>query len=443
MATQWKILVPGLLLSFAFSVSVAWADDEGPRWFRPINLQPLANQRLNNDFHTWPGNNLKLLPRGKQHLGDVDFLVGDKFIQLASKMAPDFPERIDSIPVGYDVTKLHFFHAVGWTASDGLLVGEYIVHYADGTVDTVPIEYGVDARDWWVYESDKKPTPRAVIAWTGMNHASKNYQDLRMSIRLYRRTWDNPHPNKKVLSFDYVSINETRTAPFLIAVSAETATKPADDPFAQSAVPQAEPDRKAPAIDPGLPKEAQDAIESLLDVAALFEYDDKQRLVGVALTMQGLLPGKQRGTMEAVDWTSRLPTVEKVDLNSSSITDDCLIPLKKLPRLRWLSLNLTSLPDTALEHIKQMPTLERLRLHQTRVTDEGLANLSQLVKLKILDLSQTQVTDAGLVHLQSLTALEELDLRNTQVTEAGADKLRARLPTAKILIKTRSTVRIR
>lgn len=443
MATRRKMFAPGLLLSFVFSVAVTLADDEGPRWFRPVELQSFGNQRLNNDFHTWPGNNLKLLPRGKQHLGDVDFLIGDKFIQLASKMAPDFPERIDGIPVGCDVKKLHFFHAVGWTASDGLLVGKYVVHYADGSIDTVPIEYGLDARDWWGYESEKKPTTRAVIAWTGMNHASKNYQDLRMSIRLYLRTWDNPHPDKKVVSFDYVSINETSTAPFLIAVTAETKSKPVDDPFAQDAVAPAEPDKKAPSIDPSLPKEEQEAIESLLDVAALFEYDEKQILVGVALTMQGLLPGKRRGTIEAVEWTSRLPTVEKVDLNSSSITDDCLTPLTKLPKLRWLSLNLTSLPDTALEHIKQMPTLERLRLHQTRVTDEGLAELSQLVKLKILDLSQTQVSDAGLVHLQSLKALEELDLRNTQVTEAGADKLREHLPTAKILVKTRANVRIR
>jgi|GEM_PF-4347003 len=441
MATRCTTLVSGLLLSFLLSAAVTRADDGEPHNFRPINLQLFGNQRLSNDFHTWPGNNLKLLPRGKQHLGDVDFLIGDKFIQLAGKMAPDFPERVDGIPVGSEVTKLHFFHAVGWTASEGLSVGEYVVHYSDGTVDTVPIEYGLDARDWWVYESEKRATPRAVVAWTGMNHASKNYQELRMSIRLFRRTWENPHPDRKVAAFDYVSRNETATAPFLIAVTAETALKPTTDPFAQAAVLPAEADKKPPAIDQSLPKEAQEAIESLLDVTALLEYDDKQTLIGVAMTMQGLVPGKRRGTGETLEWTSRLTTVEKIDLNSSSIADGDLIPLKKLPKLRWLSLNQTSITNAGLEHLKQIPSLERLRLYSTRVTDEGLSELSQLAKLKILDLSQTQVTDAGLVHLQSLKALEELDLRNTQVTEAAADELRLHLPKAKILTKLRVDVR--
>ena len=73
--------------------------------------------------------------------------------------------------MGGDVKKLHFFYGVGWTASEGLPVGEYVVRYADDTIDTIPIEYGRDVRDWWMYEFDKKETPRAVIAWKGMNHA--------------------------------------------------------------------------------------------------------------------------------------------------------------------------------------------------------------------------------------------------------------------------------
>jgi hypothetical protein len=49
--------------------------------------------------------------------------------------------------------------------------------------------------------------------------------------------------------------------------------------------------------------------------------------------------------------------------------------------------------------------------------------------------ASTTCFDHVVVHLQSLKALEELDLRNTQVTETGADKLRERLPTAKIFTK--------
>ena len=41
-------------------------------------------------------------------------------------------------------------------------------------------------------------------------------------LYLYRGTWQNPHPDKRVVSIDYHSANDTAAAPFCVAITAES-----------------------------------------------------------------------------------------------------------------------------------------------------------------------------------------------------------------------------
>jgi hypothetical protein len=189
--------------------------------FYPIDLQPLANQKLDDDFHGYVGNNLKPLPRDRQKFKGVVFTIGEKFVQLAGKRAPDFPEKIEGIPVNRKLTKLHFLHATGWgSVENGTEIGHFEIHYDDNTSAIMPIEYGHDLRDWWDFDEDAE-TSRAVVAWRSVNEASANFRNMRIEIRLFLMSWTNVHPDKIVKSFDYVSKNETMCSPFLVAASAE------------------------------------------------------------------------------------------------------------------------------------------------------------------------------------------------------------------------------
>ena len=194
----------------------------GPR-FLVVDLQPQANQRLDEDILGYGGNNLKPLPRGRQTLGGVDFEIGAGFLFLSSQMAPGFPNRITGIKLVGKVARLHFLHATGWGFSgvaDGTEIGHFTVHYEDGSSATIPIEYGRDVRDWWAL-TESAPVTRGEVVWTGVNDASKNFQGHQVNIRMFKGTWENPDRGKNVTAIDYVSRHDTPCAPFLIALTAE------------------------------------------------------------------------------------------------------------------------------------------------------------------------------------------------------------------------------
>jgi hypothetical protein len=56
------------------------------------------------------------------------------------------------------------------------------------------------------------------VAWEGENDVIKAPDE----IRLYRTIWDNPHPEKKIVSLDFVvTAPERPVAPFCVAITAE------------------------------------------------------------------------------------------------------------------------------------------------------------------------------------------------------------------------------
>jgi hypothetical protein len=180
-----------------------------------LDLQPQANQKLTEDFHL-PGNTFKELPGGEQTLGGVKFKIGEGGIMLAGTEIPDQPEKAEGIRVEKAFRKLHILHATAYGAPDGTLIAEYRVHFDDGSAETIPVVYGEDVRDHWNNDNSKKVT-RGKVAWTGANDAVR--RAIR-NLRLYRTTWENPKPDKRVVKIDYVSM-KTRTAPFCIAMTLE------------------------------------------------------------------------------------------------------------------------------------------------------------------------------------------------------------------------------
>ena len=101
---------------------------------------------------------------------------------------------------------------------DGTVIGQYMIHYGDGSGEGISIVYGEDVRDWF-YTDDEATTTRGKVVWTGDNDwASQNGA----KIRLYLTSWDNPHPDKRIVSIDYLGKkSETPAAPFCVAISLE------------------------------------------------------------------------------------------------------------------------------------------------------------------------------------------------------------------------------
>ena len=196
------------------------ADKKPSKKFSYIDLQPKANHKLKDDFHSsanFPGNNLASLPAGEQTLEGVKFKIGEGMLQLGSKMLEDRPDKIEGIKVDKKFAKLYILHATGWSTEDDTIIGEYTVTWEDDTSVTIPIVYGKDVLDWWCYEGNPDPS-RGKVAWKGENEGAKT---LNATIRLYMATWENPKPDKKVKSIDYSTTKETNAAPFCVAITAE------------------------------------------------------------------------------------------------------------------------------------------------------------------------------------------------------------------------------
>src|SRR5262249_6045471 len=147
-----------------------------------VDLQPQANQKLTDNFGSGrEGNNLTQLAKGEQTFEGVRFKVEDGFLQLGSPLLKEEkPDKLEGIKVGKAFTKLYILHATGYGngtvigqegkegdplyVADGTQIGEYKVHYEDGSTEAVPIVYGQDVRDWW-YTENLKGVSRGKVAW--------------------------------------------------------------------------------------------------------------------------------------------------------------------------------------------------------------------------------------------------------------------------------------
>jgi hypothetical protein len=191
-----------------------------------IDLSAFYNVPLSDPLLAGEGNNdLSELPTGSQVFAGTTFDVRGKIIVIGR--APDdpypwqaIPDQVRGIAIGRRLERLHFLQAAGSRSHDipaGQRIGHYRVQYSDGRFAEIPIRYHLDTCDWW--ELDHLPTqlPEAVVAWRGANPRSRAED---RTIRLFKRTWENPFPDLEVASLDFVAEN-AETHPFLIALTAE------------------------------------------------------------------------------------------------------------------------------------------------------------------------------------------------------------------------------
>jgi hypothetical protein len=213
--------------------SQVWADDQ-PATQKPlttVDLRSKANQKLSDSLHGFAGNDLAELPKGEQTFGGVKFKIEDGYLRLSGTVEtsdqPKKPGKVEGIAIEKAFARLHVLHGTGYGAygeeggplfvKDGTLIGEYRLRYEDGSTEAIPIVYGEDVRDWWPWEKSAEVT-RGKIAWTGRNAFSRRQNQI---IHLYLTSWNNPHPEKKVSTLDYVCTGTSAASPICIAISLE------------------------------------------------------------------------------------------------------------------------------------------------------------------------------------------------------------------------------
>lgn len=122
--------------------------------------------------------------------------------------------EVEGIPVGRRCRRLHFLHACLFSPEGEGSAGGYTLNYDDGTTAHLELRFGHDIGE--VSAGHPKATcSLGQVAWEGVAGARK-----RTRLRLYRRTWDNPHPDKRIVSFDLRAVGGG-AVPFIVAVTVE------------------------------------------------------------------------------------------------------------------------------------------------------------------------------------------------------------------------------
>jgi Leucine-rich repeat (LRR) protein len=122
---------------------------------------------------------------------------------------------------------------------------------------------------------------------------------------------------------------------------------------------------------------------------------------------------------------ARIPTLCRLDLSQTRISDHGLRQLKDAPAITDLNLRYAELiTDEGISALKSWKHLERFNLEGTKITDSALQHISGLTSLQALNIGGVLVTDAGVEALTSLTNLKELTLGGNKITDAGLEPLR-------------------
>jgi hypothetical protein len=116
------------------------------------------------------------------------------------------------IPVNQRCHRLHFLHTTDLPEDNGVKVGVYRIHYADGQDHEIPIIYGRDVLAW-LDDSGATNVPALTPVWQVTKPPG-------VTRRLFQTTWTNPRSNTQIKTIDFVSAM-SKAGPILVAITAD------------------------------------------------------------------------------------------------------------------------------------------------------------------------------------------------------------------------------
>ena len=159
------------------------------------------------------GNDLSSLPHGVHQLKSTLF-------DIRGIVLPGNGSSPRTIQVGQTCQRLRFLHNAtgrGVELKPGMLIGRYLIHYADGQQAEVPLVTGRTIQAWWDDPANLESSAGAEVAWVGTNARSRKSN---RAIHLLNLTWTNPRPEVPIETLDFEQTGQMAD-PFLVAVTAE------------------------------------------------------------------------------------------------------------------------------------------------------------------------------------------------------------------------------
>jgi hypothetical protein len=197
-----------------------------------IDLQARTNASLLSTADGVAGareNNLAELSSGVHNFAGVPFDVEGRIQLLGKRLIESgrrFPAEVKHISISRRCARIHLLHGASAARNLDENIARLVLYYQDGSRAEISIVAGRDVLDWWgpIYNTeagDQRNTtsPTTELAWTGSNPWIRK-RAPELSLRLYRSTFANPHPDREIASMDYVS-TLSEAAPFLVGLTIE------------------------------------------------------------------------------------------------------------------------------------------------------------------------------------------------------------------------------
>ena len=199
-----------------------WAGHITSYYRGPVRWEPVTIPREKFTMHrnhlerpSWfqrgrYGPDLQHLPAGERCWAGITWFIEEDhhnsrptMLALGGFATEADAEAITGIPVGRKADSLAFLQT-GHVRNleDGKEVFHYMVRYADGSSEKVPVRWNRQIGHWW---GGAHNLPDAELAWV---LPVKARWGGRPNERLFAFTWDNPQPNREITSIDML-----RTAP--------------------------------------------------------------------------------------------------------------------------------------------------------------------------------------------------------------------------------------
>ncbi len=115
-------------------------------------------------------------------------------LRSTHRRAQTYPQAVD-IELDIRAGSLAFLHTTGWSAPTGSQVGRYLVHYADGGTDTIPLVYGENIAAW---TETSVSSINLLQGWSG-----RTPNGLPVAVNAF--FWTNPQPGKVIESVEFIS----------------------------------------------------------------------------------------------------------------------------------------------------------------------------------------------------------------------------------------------
>lgn len=129
------------------------------------------------------------------------------------------------------------------------------------------------------------------------------------------------------------------------------------------------------------------------------------------------LPGTWVNDSELLDLAA-LPSLERLDLSHTRISDEGLLFLRPAKRIRELNLLYAEqITDLGMNAVKQWGELRSLNVRGTRIGDGTMAVASGLPQIELLDVTGTAITENGLDSLIPLVKLKRLEMGRNRLRE--------------------------